>query len=61
VSGQGLQSRAPSERPPLAARCRDRLQAMREAGVSMPILVPSTVKEDFGSMVAKTREAFAGN
>ncbi|MBI3301342.1 MAG: LLM class flavin-dependent oxidoreductase [Deltaproteobacteria bacterium] len=44
-----------------ASRCRERLQAFREAGVQMPILVPNPVKEDFGSAVRKILETFAGN
>jgi alkanesulfonate monooxygenase SsuD/methylene tetrahydromethanopterin reductase-like flavin-dependent oxidoreductase (luciferase family) len=44
-----------------ASRCRERLQALREAGVQMPILVPNLVKEDFGSAVRKTLEMLAGN
>jgi alkanesulfonate monooxygenase SsuD/methylene tetrahydromethanopterin reductase-like flavin-dependent oxidoreductase (luciferase family) len=44
-----------------ASRCRERLQAFREAGVQMPILVPNSVNEDFQSTVRKTLEAFAGS
>lgn len=43
------------------ARCRERLQAFREAGVQLPILVPNQVNEDFHSAVRKTLETFAGS
>ncbi len=44
-----------------ASRCRERLQAWREAGVQLPILVPNPVKEEFGSAVRKILETLAGN
>ena len=43
------------------ARCRERLQAFREAGVQLPILVPNPVNEEFHSAVRKTLETFAGS
>src|SRR5262249_58843370 len=43
------------------ARCRERLQAFREAGVQLPILVSNPVNEDFHSTVQKTLETFAGS
>ena len=43
-----------------AARCREGLQAFREAGVQLPILVPNPVNEEFHSAVRKTLETFAG-
>ena len=44
-----------------AARCRERLQTFREAGVQLPILVPNPVNEEFHSAVRKTLETFAGS
>jgi len=46
-------------RPP--ARCRERLQTFREAGVQLPILVPNPVNEEFHGGVRKTLETFAGD
>jgi alkanesulfonate monooxygenase SsuD/methylene tetrahydromethanopterin reductase-like flavin-dependent oxidoreductase (luciferase family) len=44
-----------------APRCWEGLQAFRDAGVQMPILVPNPVNEDFGSAVRKTLETFVGH
>ena len=44
-----------------ATRCRERLQAFREAGVQLPILVPNPVKEDFDGAIRKTLETFVGS
>jgi hypothetical protein len=42
-----------------AARCREHLAAFGEAGVTLPLVMPYPIDEDYGSAVRRALDAFA--
>jgi alkanesulfonate monooxygenase SsuD/methylene tetrahydromethanopterin reductase-like flavin-dependent oxidoreductase (luciferase family) len=42
-----------------AARCREHLAAFGEAGVTLPLVMPYPIEEDYGSAVRRALDAFA--